>query len=265
MTAPDLDLAMETARRAAEAGAAAAMRHFRAGVRVELKPDRSPVTVADREAEAAIVGVIRQRFPGHAILGEETGAHAGTRAGELARWIVDPVDGTRGFTRGGSFWGPLVALEVGGEVVAGAMGMPALGELYWAARGRGAWRQVGAGAPERLRVSGLAAWEEATLSLGELKYLLAPDRRDQVNRLTVTAAQARGYGDLAGCAMVLTGRAEAFIEAGVQIWDIAPLKILIEEAGGRFTALDGTATHASGSCVASNGLVHQHVLEALQR
>ena len=133
MTAPDLDLAMETARRAAEAGGAAALRHFRAGVRVELKPDRTPVTVADREAEAAIVEVIRGRFPGHAILGEETGAHAGAGA----RWIVDPVDGTRGFTRGGSFWGPLVALEVGGEVVAGAMGMPALGELYWAARGRG--------------------------------------------------------------------------------------------------------------------------------
>jgi histidinol-phosphatase len=141
--------------------------------------------------------------------------------------------------------------------------MPALGEYYWAARGLGAWRQAGAGAPERLRVSGIAAWEEATLSLGELKFLLAPERRDQVNRLTVTAAQARGYGDLAGCAMVLTGRAEAFVEAGVQVWDIAPLKILIEEAGGRFTDLDGKATHLSGCCVASNRLVHQQVLEVL--
>lgn len=261
MTALDLELAMETARRATEAGGAAAMRHFRSGVRVEFKPDRSPVTVADREAEAAIVSVIRERFPVHAILGEESGAHAGTGA----RWIVDPIDGTRGFTRGGSFWGPLVAFEVNGEVQAGAMGMPALGELYWAARGRGAWRQVGSGAPERLRVSGIASWEEATLSLGELKFLLAEERREQVNRLTVTAAQARGYGDLAGCAMVLTGRAEAFVEAGVQIWDIAPLKILVEEAGGRFTDLDGNVTHLNGTCVASNGLVHRHVLEGLKR
>ena len=256
----DLDLALATARRAAEAGGAAAMRHFRTGVRVELKPDRSPVTAADREAEAAIVGVIQATFPGHAILGEETGAHAG----EGARWIVDPVDGTRGFTRGGSFWGPLVALEVGGEVVAGALAMPASGEVLWAARGRGAWRAVGAGAPERLRVSGIASWEEATLSLGELKFLLAPETRVQVNQLTVTAAQARGYGDLAGCVMVLTGRAEAFVEAGVQVWDIAPLKILIEEAGGRFTDLAGAATHLSGACVASNGLVHDHVLAALK-
>ncbi len=256
----DLALALATARRAAEAGGAAAMRHFRTGVRVELKPDRSPVTAADREAEAAIVGVIQGTFPGHAILGEETGAHAG----EGARWIVDPVDGTRGFTRGGSFWGPLVALEVDGEVVAGALAMPASGEVLWAARGRGAWRAVGAGAPERLRVSGIASWEEATLSLGELKFLLAPETRAQVNQLTVTAAQARGYGDLAGCVMVLTGRAEAFLEAGVQVWDIAPLKILIEEAGGRFTDLAGAPTHLSGACVASNGLVHDHVLAALK-
>lgn len=261
MSELDLDLVMETARRAAEAGGAAAMRHFRTGVRVEIKPDRSPVTAADREAEAAIVEVIRARFPGHAILGEETGAHAG----EGARWIVDPVDGTRGFTRGGSFWGPLVALEAGGEVLAGAMAMPALGELYWAARGRGAWRSVGSGAPERLRVSGIAAWDEATLSLGEQKFLLAPATREQVHRLTVTAAQARGYGDLAGCAMVLTGRAEAFLEAGVQVWDIAPLKVLVEEAGGRFTDLAGTPTHLSGACVASNGLVHDHVLGELAR
>jgi histidinol-phosphatase len=261
MATVDLELAVETARRAAEAGGAAALRHFRTGVRVELKPDRTPVTAADREAEAAIVAVIRARFPGHAILGEESGAHAGSGA----RWIVDPVDGTRGFTRGGSFWGPLVAFEVDGEVLAGAMAMPALGERYWAARGRGAWRQVGSGAPERLRVSGISAWDEATLSLGELKFLLSPERRDQVDRLTVTAAQARCYGDLAGCAMVLTGRAETFLEAGVQVWDIAPLKILVEEAGGRFTDLEGNATHTRGACVASNGLVHEHVLAGLRR
>jgi len=256
----DLDLAMVTARRAAEAGGAAAMPHFRAGVRVELKPDRSPVTAADREAEAAILEVLRQTFPGHAVLGEETGAHAGAGA----RWIVDPIDGTRGFTRGGTFWGPLVALEVDGDVVAGAMGLPAMREVYWAARGLGAWRRVGDGPAERLRVSGLRAWDEATLSLGELKFLLAPATRAQVNQLTVTAAQARCYGDLAGCAMVLTGRAEAFVEAGVQIWDIAPLRVLVEEAGGRFTDLSGVATHANGACIASNGAVHEHILAVLR-
>jgi histidinol-phosphatase len=261
MTLPDLDQALDTARRAAEAGGTAAMRHFRTGVRVEIKPDRSPVTAADREAEAAIVGLVRASFPGHAILGEESGAHAGSGA----RWIVDPIDGTRGFTRGGSFWGPLVAFEVDGEVLAGAMAMPALGEVYWAARGRGAWRSDRGGPPVRLQVSGIAAWDEATLSLGEQKFLYAAERREPLLGLVTTAAQARGYGDLAGCAMVLDGRAEAFVEAGVQVWDIAPLKILVEEAGGRFTDLDGRPTHQSGHCVASNGLTHDHVVAALRR
>jgi histidinol-phosphatase len=261
MPAQDLTAALATARQAAEAGGAAALRHFRTGVRVELKPDRSPVTAADREAEAAILAVIRARFPDHAILGEEGGAHAGTGA----RWIVDPIDGTRGFTRGGSFWGPLVAFEVEGEVLAGAMAMPALGEVYWAARGLGAWRSTQGGTPVRLQVSGIADWAEATLSLGEQKFLYQGAQREPLLELVLTAAQARGYGDLAGCAMVLDGRAEAFVEAGVQVWDIAPLKILIEEAGGRFTDLDGVATHGSGHCVASNGLVHQHVLAGLRR
>jgi len=256
----DLEAALATARRAVDAAGAAALRHFHAGVRVEQKPDRSPVTVADREAEAAILQVIRRDFPGHGVLGEETGAHAGAGA----RWIVDPIDGTRGFTRGGSFWGPLLALEVDGEVVAGAMALPALGSVYWAARGRGAWRSRAGGEPARLQVSGVSAWGDATLSLGELRFLLEPQRRAAVTELTVTAAQARCYGDLAGCAMVLDGRAEAFLEAGVQVWDIAPLKVLVEEAGGRFTDLEGRATHASGACVASNGRVHEHCLTVLR-
>jgi histidinol-phosphatase len=260
MPALDLIAALATARQAAEAGGAAALRHFRTGIRVEIKPDRTPVTAADREAEAAIVEVIRRSFPGHAILGEESGAHAGADA----RWIVDPIDGTRGFTRGGSFWGPLVALEVDGQVLAGAMAMPALGEVYWAARGQGAWRSSRGGEPVRLRLSGIADWEEATLSLGEQKFLYQPPRRERLLDLVLTAAQARGYGDLAGCAMVLDGRAEAFIEAGVQVWDIAPLQILVEEAGGRFTDLHGAPTHTSGHCLASNGLVHEHVLAALR-
>src|SRR5512142_3459224 len=149
----DLDLALVTARRAVEAASRASLRHFRRGVRVELKPDRSPVTIADRESEAAVLDVIRAAFPDHAVLGEETGAHAGTAG---TRWIVDPLDGTRGFARGENFWGPLVGLEHEGEVVAGAMALPTAGEVYFAARGRGAWLTAAGGAPERLRVSGVS-------------------------------------------------------------------------------------------------------------
>jgi histidinol-phosphatase len=256
----DLDLALATARRAVEAAARASLAHFRRGVRVEVKPDRTPVTAADRDAEAAVVAVVRAAFPGHAILGEESGAHAGDAA---TRWIVDPIDGTRGFTRGGPFWGPLVALEHDGAVVAGAMAMPALGETYWAARGRGAWMAREAGEPVRLRVSGVSDWAESSFSFGEFRGVFAPDRERAMLSLCRTAAQARCYGDLAGAAMVLSGRAEAWVEAGVQVWDIAPLQILAEEAGGRFTDLAGKATATSGNCVLSNGLVHDHVLRAL--
>ncbi|GEJ58060.1 inositol monophosphatase family protein [Anaeromyxobacter diazotrophicus] len=256
----DLDLALATARRAVEAAAAAALAHFRRGVRVDLKPDRSPVTIADRESEAAILAIVKAAFPDHAVLGEETGAHAGAAA---TRWIVDPLDGTRGFTRGEELWGPLVALEHEGEVVVGAMALPVAGEVYFAARGRGAWLAKGGGAPEPLRVSGVVRWEDASLQLGEPRVLLAPPFAGPVERLATSCARTRCYGDLAGFAMVLTGRAEAWIEAGVQLWDLGPMKVLVEEAGGRFTDLAGAATVASGHCVASNGLVHEHLLAAL--
>lgn len=257
----DLAKAMEVARRAAEAAAAASLVHFRRGVRVEVKPDRTPVTVADREAEAAILEVVRAAFPDHAVLGEETGAHAGAAD---ARWIVDPIDGTKGFTRGRPFWGPLVALEHRGAVVAGAMALPALGETYWAARGLGAWLRTGEAEPMRLAVSGVRAWPDATFSLGEPAALLAPPLAEGVARLCRTASVTRCHGDLAGCALVLKGQAEAWIEAGVKIWDLGPLPILVEEAGGRFTDLDGAPGIASGGCIASNGHLHAHVLAALR-
>lgn len=256
----ELDRALATARRAVEAASAAALRHFRRGVRVEVKPDRSPVTAADRDAETAIVAVIRSAYPGHAILGEESGAHLGDAAN---RWIVDPIDGTRGFTRGGSFWGPLVALEHEGDVVVGAMAMPALGETLWAARGRGAWMEREGADPVRLELSRISDWAEASLSFGEFRGVFSPEREQAILELARTAAQARCYGDLAGAAMVLTGRAEAWIEDGVKIWDIAPLKVLAEEAGGRFTDLAGRETVSSGNCLLSNGLVHEHVLQVL--
>jgi histidinol-phosphatase len=259
---PDVDLAkaMLVARRAVEAASAASLAHFERGVRVEVKSDRTPVTQADRDSEAAILAVVRETFPDHGFLGEESGALPGSAD---ARWIVDPLDGTKGFARGGRFWGPLVALEQRGDVVAGAMALPALGETYWAARGLGAWVRLRESAPVPARVSRIGEWSQATLSLGEPRSLFARPRLEALAALSITAESARCYGDLAGCALVLQGKAEAWIEAGAQIWDIAALRVLVEEAGGRFTDLDGRATHASGSCVASNGLVHDHVLRAV--
>jgi histidinol-phosphatase len=143
--------------------------------------------------------------------------------------------------------------------VAGAVGLPALGETYFAGRGLGAYRDG-----ERLAVSKVTEWSEATLSVGELKALHVGSRAEGVRSLIAGAASARCYGDVAGCIQLLNGRAEAWLEAGVRPWDIAALKVLVEEAGGRFTDFDGGPRFLeTGHAVASNSLLHMHVLRAL--
>lgn len=252
----DLSLVLDAVRRAAEAAARVALPHFERGVSVETKSDDTPVTAADRDSETAILAILKTALPRASILSEESGAQAGD---PRTRWIVDPLDGTRGFARGGTFWGPLIALEHAGDVVAGALGLPALGETYWAARGMGTFRN---GA--RVRVSAIAQWSEATLSLGEMRRMLAMREGPAIAELIRTSASTRAFGDVAATAMLLSGRAEAWLEAGVKTWDLAPSKILIEEAGGRFTAFDGSASIETGTAVGTNGFVHDHVLAALR-
>jgi histidinol-phosphatase len=253
----EIERAMHVARRAAEAAGEAALAARASGLDVRRKPDRSLVTRADFAAERAILDVIRDVFPDDALLAEESGHIAG-RASDR-RWIVDPLDGTRGFSRGGLFWGPLVALEAAGTVVAGAMALPALGRTYWAGRGLGAWRENGT----RLRVSPIEDWSEATLAAGELQNLLRPATAAGIEMLVRSAAQTRCPGDLAGAALVLDGLAEAWLEAGVKPWDVAAVHVLVEEAGGRFSDFVGRVSIDGGQALASNGLVHQRVLAAL--
>lgn len=258
MTRPiDLNLAIDAVRRAAEAAARVALPHFERGVRVETKSDDTPVTAADRDCEAAILEILHTALPRASVLSEEAGARIGD---PRTRWIVDPLDGTRGFTRGGTFWGPLIALEHEGEVVAGALGLPVHGEIYFAARGLGAYKN---GSP--IRVSNVRDWAQSTLSLGELRRMLALPQAPSISDLIRTSASTRSFGDVAATAMLLSGRAEAWLEAGVKTWDIAPSKVLIEEAGGRFTAFDGTPSIETGTAIGSNGRLHDHILAALRR
>ncbi len=240
-----------------EAAGQVSLRYFRTPLLVDRKPDDSPVTRADREAESAIVEEIQRAFPSHGILAEERGAIAGDGAN---RWIVDPLDGTRGFTRGGIFWGPLVALEHRGEVVAGAMGLPALGEIWWAGRGTGCFRNG-----ERVRAFLMDRIDRATLSLGELKSLLAPPHGEAVRGILRTCESARCYGDVASVAMLLEGRADVWIEAGVKPWDLAAPKILVEEAGGRFTDLSGGSSLDAGTALAASATLHDAILSLLAR
>jgi histidinol-phosphatase len=140
------------------------------------------------------------------------------------------------------------------------MALPALGETYWAARGTGAFRDGHA-----LWVSGTADWTEAVLSLGELPHLLRGPSAGAVRSLIETAGQARCYGDLAACALLLTGRADAWLESGVAPWDLAALQVLVEEAGGRFSDFAGNAGLSSGQAVAAGPALHAHALSVLAR
>lgn len=252
----DLTRALEVAVEAALAAGRAELSYFKPDIAVETKADRSPVTQADKEGEAIIARTLAAAFPDHGFLGEETGAQD---RGARYTWIVDPIDGTRGFTRGGRFWGPLIALAEGEEVLVGVLYLPALGDLYTATKGGGAKKN---GQP--VRVSGVARWEDATLSLGEMQHLLRPPLGAAITELATTAASSRCYGDLAGAAMVIDGRAEAFVETGVKIWDLAPIRLLVEEAGGAFTDLSGAKKISSGSAIATNGKLQAHVLDTIR-
>jgi histidinol-phosphatase len=251
------DRALEAALDAARAAGALALRYFRSDVRVMRKADQTPVTQADQEAEAAIVERLRPAFPDVGFLGEEFGA----QGSQSRRWIVDPIDGTKNFVRGIPYWATLIALEEEGEVTLGVVHSPATGELYWARRGQGAWLDGAA-----LRVSRVDRLADAMLVHSSLNLLRPLDDGrcwDGFVRLVERTDRQRGFGDYFGYTFVLRGQAEVMLEADVKPWDIAPFKVLFEEAGGRFTDFAGKPTIYSGTALASNGGLHAEALAVL--
>lgn len=253
----DIAQAMRVAEKAVRAGAQVAMSYFKSGVTVEHKADDTPVTRADRETEAAIVEVLTAAYPDFDILAEE--GHNRSHPNARGRWIIDPIDGTKGFVRGGRYWGSILALEWDGEVVVGAVSLPASDDFLWAAKGQGCFVNG-----KRLQVSDTATWSRATLSVGELRYIMQSPHARVVTTLMTTAHNARCFGDIGGAVAVLTGHADVWVEAGVKIWDIAALKIMAEEAGGKFTDFSGNVDITRGEAVMSNGILHAHVLNVLQ-
>jgi len=244
---------------AARAGGAAAMRHFRRpDLQVETKHDDSPVTIADREAEAAIAATVRATRPQDAWLGEETGSSEGTSD---YRWIVDPIDGTRNFVRGIPLWAVLVACEHREHgVVAAAVGIPGLDEWYDAVLGGGARLNQHA-----IRVSRVTTLADS-LFCYESPTWFSRNRLDGCfAELCASTALARGLSDAYGHMLVATGRAELMVEPQLSVWDVAATSLVVSEAGGRFSDLAGTPSIRSGNAVVSNGLVHQAALDCIAR
>jgi histidinol-phosphatase len=245
-----MDRRLEVAIAAAQAAGAVALRYFRTELQVERKADFSPVTVADREAEEAAVALLKRAYPDHGILGEEYGE----RGGDGPKWIIDPIDGTKSFIRGIPFFATLVALEEEGEITTGAVYAPALDDLLYAQKGQGAFDRQGP-----LRVSRIDTVRRAMLVFGGAGVLRSRGYWPAYERLVDASGRQRGYGDYFGYTFIARGQAEAMIDVDLKPWDLAALKVIIEEAGGRFTDFDGQATAYGGSAIASNGLVHDEL------
>jgi histidinol-phosphatase len=226
------------------------------GLRVERKPDASPVTEADTRIEQRLRERIGAAWPADAAVGEEFGA-SGERA--RRRWIIDPIDGTRKFVRGLPGFATLLALEDAGEMVVGVVSAPALGRRWWAARGQGAFADDG----RPVRVSGVAELGEAHLLHGGIEGFVRTGRLAGLAALAVRGWATAGYGDFWIHALVAEGAAEAAFEAEVALWDVAAVQVIVEEAGGRFTDLRGRPTAAGGSALSSNGRLHDEVLRVL--
>ena len=238
-----------------------ALSFYRGDLGTTTKGDGTLVTRADKAVEARLRQRLAERYPDHAILGEEEGYSDGAE-GE-GRWILDPIDGTHGFARGLPIWATLIAYERDGVVQLGVASAPALGTRWWAARGMGAYRGASTGghAGERIHVSQVATIAESHVLNGSMKYAL--QRWPNAQAVNDRAWRERGYGDFWAHCLVAEGAAEAMFEYGPSAWDLAALIVIVEEAGGRLTDDQGRPGIDQGHAVTSNGLVHEELLALL--
>ena len=242
---PDLRFAHELA----DAADAITLRRFRAqDLRVETKPDLTPVSEADRAAEEAIRAIVARDRTGEGVFGEELGDD-----GSATRWIVDPIDGTRNYVRGVPVWATLVAFEREARLEVAVVSAPALGRRWWAARGEGAWA-----AGEPIRVSSVARIEDAVVSTASPSDLPAG-----VAALAARAWTSRGFGDFWQHCLVAEGAVDLALDADLQLWDYAAVQLIVEEAGGRCSTFAGETPRPKSFFMASNGVLHDAAVAAM--
>jgi histidinol-phosphatase len=258
MSRDDLALALRLADRA---DALTSARFGALDLRIDTKPDLTPVTDADRAVEEELRHALAHERPGDLILGEEFG---GSATFQGRQWVIDPIDGTKNFVRGVPVWASLVALLEDGVASVGVVSAPALRRRWWAARGQGAFAAFDGGAPRPLSVSAVAQLDSASLSFSSLSGWAQRGVRDRFIGLTDAVWRVRAYGDFLSYCLVAEGAVDIAAEPEVSVWDLAALDILVREAGGRLTGLEGTAGPHAGSAVATNGLLHDEVLSRLR-
>ena len=256
MTSHDLEAELALALRLVKEAEEPILSRYQKKIEVVKKRDSSPVTEADREAELLVRRRLAELRPEHGVIGEEYGvSHPEARF----QWVVDPIDGTKAFIHGVPLFGTLLALLDQGQPVVGVIHMPALGESVWAAKGHGAFLN---GSP--CRVSAVASISDALLCDGSAITASRSPWGKAWTDLRAEAGVARGWGDCYGHLLVACGRAEAMFDPVVNIWDVAPMGIILPEAGGSFTALDGSRRVDAGNAISSNGILHETLLRRMQ-
>lgn len=256
--ADDLALALELA----ELADSITLDRFEASdLDVSSKPDMTPVSDADLATEKALREKIASARPADAILGEEFGGEVEFSG---RQWVIDPIDGTKNFVRGVPVWATLIALLDNGKPVAGVVSAPALARRWWASEGSGAWRTFNGSSPRKLSVSQVSKLDDASLSFSSLSGWAERDLRDNFVSLTDDMWRLRGFGDFFSYCLVAEGAVDAAAEPEVSLWDLAPLSILVTEAGGKFTSLDGVDGPHGGDAVATNGILHEEILGRLK-
>jgi len=252
----DLALALELADIADEISLA----RFRAlDLHVENKPDRSPVTDADRSVELALKKLLAEKAPNDALIGEEFG-----NTGEASRtWIIDPIDGTANYLRGVPVWATLIALAIDGKPVVGVVSAPAMGRRWWAAPETGTFTSDIDGTTRALKVSAISDLEHASLSYNNLQLWDQAGMLPQLTQLSRKIWRTRAYGDFWSYMLLAEGAVDFVAEHDLKIYDIAALVPIVEQAGGKFTAIDGPLTAETSSVLASNGKLHAVVTAEL--
>lgn len=252
MSGPTLDADLELAQRMADAADTIGLKHFRdRDLVVETKPDMTPVTAADKGIEAELRRMLTAERGGDAVLGEEYGLEGSSKR----VWLIDPIDGTKNYVRGIPVFATLIALAVGDEPVVGVVSAPALGRRWWARRDGGAYLDG-----EQIRVSRVPALEDAQLSFNDMRSFARHGHGNAVTMLSRAVWRVRGFGDFWSHVLVAEGAVDVAVEPWVNPWDLAALQVIVEEAGGRFTDLDGNRGFGGGSALTTNGLLHDDVL-----
>ncbi len=257
--ANDLALALQLAD---AADAISLPRFGAADLRVEAKPDLTPVSDADLAVEKAIRALLSQERPGDAVVGEEFGA--GEEQSNGRRWVIDPIDGTKNFVRGVPVWATLIALLDGDDIVVGAVSAPALARRWWAASGSPAWTRFADRPPRQCRVSAVRTIADASLSYSDLAEWRGSRRSRGFEAVMSECWRTRAYGDFYSYMLVAEGAVDIAAEPELSLWDVAALVPIVTSAGGRLTSIEGQPSGGTASsALATNGLLHDAVLTRL--